>query len=418
MKIVIIGSGLIGLTTAYFLRRRGHEITVVDRQEGPGRETSFANGALLTPGMPEPWNAPGCWRVLLGSLGRSDSPLQLRLRTLPSLMGWGVKFLRNSREAAYRRNTLSNLRLALHSLKVMRSLAQETGVEFGNSARGSLKVFRSSAAFERASTAARRWSSEDLSVRGLSRDETIALEPALRPVAGQLIGSLHYLTDETGDAFRFCTGLAAHVRQLGIEFCFSTEVLSLEARSGRVTGVVSRAKRWSADCYVIAAGSYSEGLLRSVGVRVPVRPAKGYSVTFEGLEHDPPLTIPVIDDELHAAVVPLQGAVRVAGMAEFAGFDRTMDPARINHLVRLLKALLPEAQYEAGRVKPWCGLRSMCADGVPIIGGTRIPNLWVNTGHGHLGWTMAAGSGQLMAELLCGESPAIDSSAYSLARFP
>lgn len=417
MKVLVVGSGLIGVTTAYFLRRRGHEVTVVDRQEGPGRETSFANGALLTPSMAEPWNTPGSWRVLLRSLGRSDAALQLRLRALPTLAGWGVAFLRNSRAATFERNALSNLRLALYSLEVMKLLRQETGIEYGRTTRGSLRVFRDSATLDQAFATAHQLLSEGLRFRRLSTEETVDLEPALEPIASQLRGALHYEADETGDAYKFCVALADHARQQGVHFRFRTEVSSLEARADRMTAVVSGRERFVADRYIVAAGSYSTPLLRGVGVRVPVRPAKGYSITFDGQQKPHALSIPVIDDQLHAVVVPLEGAIRVAGTAEFAGYDFALRPARIRNLLTLLQTVLPQAQFDPAIGKPWCGLRAISADGVPIIGPTPVSNLLVNTGHGHLGWTMAVGSAQLLADLTCGNSTSISPAPFALARF-
>jgi D-amino-acid dehydrogenase len=417
MKVLVIGSGLIGLTTAYFLRRNGHEITVIDRADGPGRETSFAIGAMLTPSMAEPWNAPGCWRVLLGSLGRSDAALQLRLRALPGLAGWGAMFLRNSRAETFERNALNNLRLAVYSLKVMQSLREQTGIEYGRTARGSLKVFRDQATLEQASESATRLSAEGAKLRRLSPSECVELEPGLAPIADQLTGAIHYDSDETGDAYRFCVALADCARQLGVQFRFRTEVSSLEVSSGQVTAVVTGAVRIVADRYIVAAGSYSTPLLRRIGVHLPVQPAKGYSVTFDDNRERPSLGIPVIDDHWHAAVVPIDGAIRVAGTAEFTGYDLTLQPARIGNLVKLLQQVLPEAQIDPATARPWCGLRPMSADGVPIIGPTPIPNLLVNTGHGHLGWTMAAGSGQLLADLMSDNSPSIDLAPYALSRF-
>jgi len=417
MKIVVIGSGLIGVTAAYFLKRRGHEITVLDRQQGPGRETSFANGALLTPSMPEPWNAPGSWRVLLGSLARSDSGLQLRLRALPSLGRWGASFLRNSKPALFERNTIRNLHLALFSLKVMQSLRRETQVEYGGVAPGSLKLFRNHGALKDAIIVANRLLREGLTFRQLSRDETVAREPALTAVAEQLAGAIFYPTDETGDAYRFCVALADYARQQGVEFRFRTGVSSLELRSGRVTAVVSERERLVADQYVVAAGSYSTPLLRPLGIRLPVRPAKGYSVTFNPQRTEGALKVPLVDDDWHAAVVPVGRAIRVAGTAEFAGFDLSLRPERVRNLVNLAQSILPRAGLDAATAQPWCGLRPMSADGVPIVGPTAISNLWVNTGHGHLGWTMAAGSGQLLAELMSGDSPSIDCAPYELKRF-
>jgi len=416
LRVLIIGAGLIGVTSAYALRRRGHEVVVIDRAAGPGLETSFANGSLLTPSMPEPWNAPGCWRTLLASLGRSDSPMQLRARALPALTHWGLQFLRNSGAARYQRNAIRNLRLALYSLKVMASIRRDTGIEYGRTARGTLRLFREAAALDRA-LAASPLASEELKFRPLSKEQTLELEPALTPIASQFVGSIHYPVDETGDAHRFCRGLAEQARRGGVQFRFGMEILSIEADAGRVTAMVSAGERLEAEKYLVAAASYSTPLLKGVGIDLPVQPVKGYSVTFEHRPEADSLRIPIIDDDLHAVVVPLEGAIRVAGTAEFAGYDRSPNPTRTRNLLKLLQQVLPQFAFDPAAAKSWCGLRPMSSDGVPIIGPTPLSNLFVNTGHGHLGWTMAAGSAELLADLIDGRQPALEPGSYDLKRF-
>ncbi len=415
-RVLVIGAGLIGVTSAYSLSRRGHEVVVIDREPGPGLQTSFANGSLLTPSMPEPWNAPGCWRTLLASLGRSDSPMQLRLKALPGLAQWGLRFLRNSSPAYYQRNTVRNLHLALYSLKMMASIRGDTGVEYGRTARGTLRLFRDAAALNRALTA-NPLASEGLAFRRLSREQTLELEPALAPASGRLVGAIHYPIDETGDAHRFCRALAEQAQRAGVQFRFGVEVCSIETRSGRVISVVSAGERFEAHKYLIAAASYSTPLLRSVGIELPVQPVKGYSVTFDHLNASDLLRIPIVDDDLHAVVVPLEGAIRVAGTAEFTGYDRSPNPARIRNLLQLLQRVLPQLRFDPHAARPWCGLRPMSSDGVPIIGPTPLSNLFVNTGHGPLGWTMAAGSAELLADLLDGRPTAVDPACYDLKRF-
>lgn len=416
MKVLVIGSGLIGLTTAYFLRQRGHEVTVLDRQPGLGLETSFANGALLTPSMSDPWNAPGCWRVLLSSLGKPDAAMQLRIKALPSLIGWGIGFLKNSRRTVFERSTSANLRLGLYSLQVMHALREQTGIQYAE-ARGSLRFFRNRDALDRAYDAAVRTLSPSLRVRRLSVTETIEVEPALTPIADRLAGAIFYEVDELGDAYKFCAALAARMRADGVEFRFGAEVTSWDMTSGKVTAAVVGNDRVSADRYVVAAGSYSAPLLSKIGIDVPVRPAKGYSITFEDSRDKPSLSIPLVDDLLHAAIVPLEGVLRIVGTAEFAGFDRTTRSDRIRNLQKLLIEVLPQANIDRASAKPWCGLRPMSMDGMPIIGPTSISNVFINTGHGHLGWTMAAGSGRMLADLMCGDAPAIDAAPFNLARF-
>lgn len=417
MKVLVIGGGLIGVTTAYALSRRGVDVTVLERASAVGTEASFANGGLLTPSMSEPWNAPGCWRVLLASLGRSEAALQLRLGALPSLFAWGVAFLRNSNPAAFERSALANLMLALHSLQVMDAIRQETGLEYSRGSSGSLRLFRDVRNLDRAFATASRRAAHGLRCSKLSVAEVIEAEPALSPIADRLSGALYYADDETGDAHRFCSALADHMRTRGVDFHYHTEVTSFEMASGRLTAVLGQGWRFSADAFVVAAGHCSTSLLRRVGINLPVRPVKGYSITLPrpGIEHG--LRIPIVDDDLHAAIVPIGSVIRVAGTAEFAGLDRTIRPGAIRNLERLLQQVLPNAGCDFKAMDSWCGLRPVSVDGVPIIGCTSISNLYVNSGHGHLGWTLAAGSAQLLTDLMHQAIPSVDPALVAMKRF-
>jgi D-amino-acid dehydrogenase len=390
---------------------------VLDRQPGPGLETSFANAALLTPSMSDPWNAPGVWRILLASIGRSDAPMQLRLPALPRLARWGVTFLRNSNREAFQRNRLANLRLGLHSLKLMPELRHQTSLQYNHSTVGTLRTFRDLTRLNHAYAAAKQLAAEGLSCRRLTPAEMVKIEPALAPIAAQLAGAIHHEMEENGDAHRFCVELADHDRTTGVEFRFDTEVQSLEARSGRMIAVHTTAGKFIADRYVVAAGSYSTDLLESAGVYLPVQPVKGYSVTFKGAGGPGSLTTPVVDDHLHAVVVPIGNDIRVAGIAEFAGYDRSLSPRRIRNLIGLLNQILPHERLDLAAAIPWCGLRPVSADGTPIIGQTGVENLLVNTGQGHLGWTLAAGSAHLLADIVSGTTPSLDPTPYALSRF-
>ena len=417
MKVLVIGSGLIGVTSAYYLKCQGHDVVVVDRASGPGLETSFANGALLTPSMSEPWNAPGSWRVLLASLAQPSSPLKLRLHAIPSLAGWGLEFLRNSEPDIFRRNTLTNLRFAMHSLQVMNLLREHTGVAYGRSAKGTLRLFRDATSFAEALVNANRLVDSGIRFKQLSSSAMTALEPSLAPIAKSVVGAIHYESDETGDAHAFCVALAEYLGRQGVHFHFGKSVKELEVRSSRVESVIADGEKFTADRYVVAAGSYSTPIFSHVGLHLPVRPAKGYSVTFDMRDRPASLRIPVVDDQLHAVVVPVGNSIRAAGTAEFAGYRRNMDSARIRNLLRLACQILPEESLDPQTARPWCGLRPMSADGVPIIGPTPIANLWVNTGHGHLGWTLAAGSAKLLAELVSDTKPSTDPTPFLWSRF-
>jgi D-amino-acid dehydrogenase len=305
----------------------------------------------------------------------------------------------------------------LYSLEVMKSLRGLLTGEFAHARRGTLRVFRTLKGLDNAVAAAEKWIPEGLPFRKLSATQLGALEPALGPIICRLAGAIHYEIDESGDARRFCEVLAEEAQRQGVAFHFGTEIASLRMRSNSVVAAVGATDEFTADEYIVAAGSHAPLLLRSVGVRIPVQPVKGYSITIERPRGPHPLQIPVLDDDLHAAVTPLGASIRVAGTAEFAGYDRSPNPVRTENLVRLLRAILPEVQYDASAMSRWCGLRPVCADGVPIIGRTRISNLLLNTGHGPLGWTLAAGSAQLLVHMITGVSPAIATTPYSLARF-
>jgi D-amino-acid dehydrogenase len=417
MKVLVIGSGLIGTTTAYNLALRGCDVTVLDRRNGAGLETSFANGALLTPSMSEPWNSPDSWRVLLSSLVSSDAPLQVRWKALPSLAGWGVNFLKNARPSIFARHTLANIQLAVFSLAEMDNLRQRLNIEFDHAALGTLRLFRSKDALEAKRSMAFQHAPNGITCRYLSIEELVHLEPALMPIAKQLFGALHYDIDQVGDAYKFCSGLALRAQEMGVRFCYNTNVRSLQIRDGRIVSISSDNGELSADTYVVAAGSYSGPLLRSANIRIPVRPAKGYSVTLKRSLPKMGLKIPIADDQLHAVVVPLGSTIRVAGTAEFSGYDDHLCGRRVEGLINLVRKVLPEADLDFSSPAAWSGLRPMSVDGVPIIGKTQIPNLFVNTGHGHLGWTMAAGSAHLLADLVTNVAPCIDPEPLSLARF-
>ncbi len=397
------------------------EVTVVERAAGSGRQASFANAALLTPSLADPWNAPGIGRALIKCIGREDAPILLRLGALPSLIGWGFEFLRSSSEERFRDNFRKNVALARYNLDVLHALQTEVKLQFDHAARGTLRVFRDHEALRSAiQSLAQLRDTLGLPSRQLDRHQLLETEPALLPIATELVGAIHYPGDECGDAHQYCEQLAGVAASDGVRFRFGTTVTKLRAARNRIEAAfLSNGAAIEADVFVLAAGSYSSLLARPLGVHLPVRPAKGYSITAPRGDWPDGPGIPVIDDRLHAAVVPLGDRIRVAGTAELAGYDLSIRPARIENLVNLLGAVYPNyaSRLDPTKLLSWTGLRPMSADGVPILGETRISNLVLNTGHGHLGWSMAAASGKVIADLIAGVPLDIPLQEYGLQRF-
>ena len=420
MKVIVIGCGLLGISTAFMLRKRGCAVTVLERASAPAQETSYANGGLLVPSMAEPWNAPGVLRQLLRSWLGNNEALRVHPSALPGLMGWGAKFFHESSEARWRANTLKNVRLAMYSQRVLETVRTEINLKFDYRACGALKVFRDERTLERAWRQA-KW----LELNGgipssrLTGRESVSMEPALVNVASNIEGGIYYPLDAVADARGYCEALAEFLKSTDADLQFGARVLDLKLSGGRITSVVTDKGTFFADSFVLAAANSSRELTRKLGFDLPIRPAKGYSLTLEETNSPSIPKLPIIDDATHAVVVPLRRGLRVAGVAEFAGMDLAIPAERIAYLQRLLGSVFPEfARDEVlSRGETWTGLRAMSADGVPILGPTQIENLFLNTGHGHLGWTMAAGSGQAVADLIAGDRPTVDLADYHLARF-
>jgi D-amino-acid dehydrogenase len=360
--------------------------------------------------------------VLWRSLGREDSAMLLRWRTLPTLVGWGLRFVRESTPERFRAHTLANAALAMHSQQCLAPIATG-GVAFDHYRRGTLMVLRDRASLAEAASWAEMLGSVGVRHRMLGVDEVLAVEPALAPVRSQLVGAVHNLDDEAGDPRRFCESLAEALRRDGVSMRLGTTVEAITRQRGAVSGLrLAGGADEPFDVVVLAAGASSVALANGCGLPLPVRPAKGYSVTFDLAEMEGRPRVPVIDRALHVGVTPVGTTrLRVAGTAEFCGYDRRIVPARVDNLRRqiglLYPSLISRLPWDSGT--PWTGLRPMCADGMPLIGPTRVPGLYLNTGHGHMGWTVAAGSGDLLARLLTGAPPpdAVDPAPFRPQRF-
>ena len=419
MRVLILGSGLAGVTAAYYLHKLGCEVVVVDRAVAPGRETSYANGSMITPSLADPWNAPGVLRVLLKSLGREDAAILLRAAAIPSLFGWGISFIRNSASKHFERNYLRNVGLVHYSQWTMRDLLQLHPLQFEHVYDGTMKIFRDRAALDYGIKIAHWLKQVGVEHRALDPAGVLEIEPALHPVIDEIVGGIGYPGDETGNARLFCEEMRRICADAGVQFRFAERVVEISRARNRVTGMRTAKEVLTADTYLLAAGSFSTLLAKQLGFRLPVRPAKGYSITLsmDGWSERP--RVPIVDDSLHAALVPVGNALRVAGTAEFTGYDLAVNPQRIANLLGLFERVYPQLA-DAARdtdVQPWCGLRPLTPDGMPIVGRSPIENLFLNTGHGPLGWSMACGSGKAVADIITGAPTDIDMTTFALARF-
>ena len=424
MRVIIIGAGLIGLASAYYLRREGVDVQVIERQQDTLLETSFANGAYLHRGTPDPWNAPGVFGLLVKSLlanftGKTESaPMLMRPRAIPSLVRFGLRFLTNCRSAPFRTGLLANRRLAIYSKSLMDDLALSEGLEYSTSAKGCLAVLRSEKSFERFLHIANMAADDGAEFEVLDRDGLLEREPALLPVGDSLVGAIGFGIDESLDAFAYGRRLARLCHDMGVRFTCGTEVRHLEVDGDGVRAGVS-GDVYQADSLVIAAGSHSAGLARTLGVYLPMAPVKGYSISPPKSAWQEPPNYSILDVDLHAVINPLEKVVRVAGTGEFTGFDLSISQGRIDNLFDLLESIYPDyaASLSRDELQPWTGLRPLSADGRPIIGATHKANLYVNTAHGALGWTHAIASGKMLTDAVLGEKSDIDASPYALERF-
>ncbi|HEV7717300.1 MAG TPA: FAD-dependent oxidoreductase, partial [Steroidobacteraceae bacterium] len=369
----------------------------------------------------EPWNSPGVFGQLLRAVGRKDAPFILRPSVIPGMLGWAVRFLRHSSPQHFDAAVRRNVALALYSLQLMQQFRAEAGIEYSASQRGILQIFRTPEARDKAFAWSERVAEFGLESRRLSLAQMMETEPALQPVQSTLLGGVHYLRDEGGDAFQFCSALDALLRTQGVEFRYGGVVDRFVVDKGRVIAAVDvEGNATPADRFVLAAGISSRKLARTAGISLPMAPVKGYSITCPRSDAVAAPKVALVDPHLHIAIVPVGAErVRVAGTAEFAGDDRAVDPVRVQSLMARLRQLFPAYadSLQPERLLPWAGLRPMCADGTPIIGPTGLQNLFLNTAHGQLGWTLAAGSGRMVADLVLGQTPALDPRLYALDRF-
>jgi D-amino-acid dehydrogenase len=407
VRVVVLGGGVIGVATAYFLARDGHEVEVVERGERLAPDASSGNAGLIAPGHAFSWASPAAPRMLLRSLAGRQTAIRLSLRLDRELVRWGARFVGECRRARFEANSLAALRLCRYSQDLLEEVVREEEIEYGPISRGALYVFRDERELERGFERSRLLREHGQEQELLDPDACVAFEPALAGARDRLAGAILDRGDATGDCERFTNELAGRCRSRGVQFRLGTIVRRLEADGERIAGAVTDDATLQADAFVLALGVDSPALARSVGLRLPVYPAKGYSATFPIRESDRPPVHGGVDEATLVAWSNLGDRLRMSSTAEFAGHDRSWSARDFASVTQMALELFPEAaDYTAGAFRA-C-LRPMTPGGPPIVGFGRHPNLLVNTGHGHSGWAMACGSGKLAADLFAGRRPEVD----------
>ncbi|MBR0697696.1 D-amino acid dehydrogenase [Bradyrhizobium lablabi] len=416
MKVLVLGSGVIGVTSAYYLARAGHEVTVIDRQPEPALETSFANAGEVSPGYSSPWAGPGVPVKAVKWLLMKHGPLVIRPKLDPVMWLWLLKMLRNCTAARYAVNKSRMIPIAEYSRDCLRALRAEIGIRYDERERGTLQLFREQAQLDHTGDDIAVLKQYGVPYEVLDRGGCIAAEPALAAVKDKIAGGLRLPQDETGDCHIFTQALALEAEKIGVRFRFNVGIDGLNADATRITGVATGAGVMRADAYVVALGSYSPRLVRPLGVSLPVYPVKGYSITVPVSDADGAPVSTVMDESYKVAITRLGNRIRVGGTAEVSGYSTKLYAARRATLDHSLTELFPRGG-DLSKASFWCGLRPMTPDGPPVIGATRYANLHLNTGHGTLGWTMACGSGRVLADLLSGKRPDIDTKELSIDRY-
>ncbi|MFD2367640.1 D-amino acid dehydrogenase [Pseudoduganella sp. GCM10020061] len=416
MKIIVLGSGVIGTTTAYYLAKAGHEVTVIDRQPGAGLETSFANAGEISPGYASPWAGPGVPAKAVKWLLMKHSPLVVRPQLDPAQWRWMLQMLANCNLASYQRNKGRMVRLAEYSRDCLIQLRADTGIQYDERTQGTLQVFRTQAQLDGAQGDIDVLKEYGVPYEVLDPAGCVGAEPALARVRDKIVGGLRLPGDETGDCFKFTQNLAKMAEGLGVTFKQNVRIERLAYEGDRITGVVTSEGQLSADSYVLALGSYSPLMLRDLGIKIPVYPVKGYSITVPIVDASGAPESTVMDETYKVAITRLGDRIRVGGTAELSGYDLTLREARRDTLVHSVTDMFPGGG-DVTRAEFWCGLRPMTPDGTPVVGPTPYRNLHLNTGHGTLGWTMACGSAQMLSDLICGRQPAISLEGLFMDRY-
>jgi len=415
MRVLILGSGVIGVTSAYYLAKAGHEVTVIDRQPGPALETSFANAGQISPGYASPWAAPGIPLKAMSWMLQRHAPLSITPDGTQFQLQWMWQMLRNCTAARYAVNKERMVRLAEYSRDCFKSLREQAGISYESRQRGTMQLFRTERQFASAEKDIKVLQDSGVPYQLLTREQLGEAEPALAAVKEKLVGALRLPNDETGDCALFTTRLAGMAEALGVKFRYNVAIDRLAVAGNAIGGVHCGGELMQADAYVVALGAYSTTLLKSI-VDIPVYPLKGYSITVPIINAQAAPVSTILDETYKIAVTRFDDRIRVGGMAEISGFDLRLNPRRRATLEMVVGDLFPGAG-DLAEASFWTGLRPMTPDGTPVVGRTGLRNLFLNTGHGTLGWTMSCGSAQLLADLMSARRPAIPHDDLGAGRY-
>jgi D-amino-acid dehydrogenase len=416
MKVLVLGAGVIGTSIAYELAGDGHEVTVLERQRGPALETSFGNAGEVSPGYSSPWAGPGVPLKAIKWMLMHHSPLVVRPLMDPSMWRWGLAMLRNCTSARYALNKSRMVPIAEYSRDRMKLLRTQTGIAYDDRALGTLQLFRTQAQLDGIGKDIEILKQYGVPYEVLDRAGFIGVEPALAITQQKFVGALRLPGDETGDCFKFTNRLAEMAAAKGVQFRYDVEINGLSSDGSKLTAVNTGAGPETADMYVLALGSHSPRLLAPVGIRIPVYPVKGYSITVPIVDTTGAPESTIMDETHKVAVTRLGDRIRVGGTAELAGYDMRLHAGRRATLEHVVTDLFPRGG-DVSQASFWCGLRPMTPDGTPIVGPTTLTNLQLATGHGTLGWTMAAGTARVMADLIAHRTPEIPMEGLTMARY-
>ncbi len=416
MRVLVLGSGVIGVTTAYYLARAGYEVTVVDRQPAAAMETSFANAGQVSPGYASPWAAPGVPLKAIKWLLQRHAPLAIKMTADVGQYLWMAQMLRNCTQSRYAVNKERMVRLSEYSRDCLNELRVETGIAYEGRSLGTTQLFRTQEQLDNAAKDIAVLEQAGVPYEVLDREGIARVEPALASVSNILSGALRLPNDQTGDCQLFTTRLAEMCVKMGVEFRFGQLIESIDFAGDRINGVRVNGNLETADRYVLALGSYSPQLLKPLGIRAPVYPLKGYSLTVPITDPAMAPTSTILDETYKVAITRFDNRIRVGGMAEIAGFDLSLNPRRRETLEMIVNDLYPRGG-DLTQAGFWTGLRPTTPDGTPIVGATPYRNLFLNTGHGTLGWTMACGSGRLLADLIARRQPQISARGLDIFRY-